>query len=110
MLPDSSSSGTINILDEHGVVLSEENVSSYINEYFVNIGEKLNKDFNATSSTYDRELGCQGNGFTFNRIQVKELRKEIKNIKVFKSSGIDNVASKIMRYTFTILEGSFFIF
>ena len=47
----------------------------------INIGEKLNKDLNATSSTYDRELGCQGNGFTFSRIQVEELRKEIKKYK-----------------------------
>ena len=71
------------------------------------IGEKLNKDLNATSSTYDRELGCQGNGFTLSSIQVEELRKEITNIKVFKSSGIDNVASKIMRDAFTILEEQF---
>ena len=107
MFPDSSSSGTISVLDEHGVVLCEENVSSYINQYFVNIGEKLNKDLNATSSTYNRELGCQGIGFTFSRIQVEELGKEITNIKVFKSAGIDNVASYIMRDTFTILEEQF---
>ena len=43
----------------------------------MNIGENFNKDLNGTSSTYDTELGCQGNGFTFSRIQVEELRKEI---------------------------------
>ena len=107
MLPDSASSATINILDKHGVVLSEENVSSYINQYFVNIGEKLNKDLNAISSTYESELGYQGNDFIFSRIQAEGLRKEIINIKVFKSSGIDNVASKIMKDAFTILGEQF---
>ena len=74
---------------------------------FVNIGENLNKDLNPTFSTYNRELGCQGNGFTFSRIQVEELRIEIQNIKLFKSSGIDNVPSKIMSEAFTILEEHF---
>ena len=73
----------------------------------MNIGENLNKDLNATSSTYDRKLGCKGNGLTFNRIQVDELRKEVLNINVFKSSGIDNVASKTLKDAFPILKEQF---
>ena len=55
----------------------------------------------------DSELGCKGTGFSFRRIQVDELRNEIKNIKVFKSPGIDNVASKVLKDDFTILEEQF---
>ena len=107
VLPDSSTSGTFKILDEKGMALTtEDNVSTYINHYFVNIGEKLNNDLNPTSCSYDSVLGCRGTGFSFRRIQV-ELRNEIKNIKVFKSSGIDNVASKVLKDAFTILEEQF---
>ena len=73
----------------------------------MNIGEKLNKDLNATSNTYDRELGYKSNGHKLCRIQIEELRKEVLNIKVFKSSGIDNVAFKILKDAFIILEGQF---
>ena len=107
VLPDSSTSGTFKILDEKVMALTEDNVSTYINHYFVNIGEKLNKDLNPTSCSYDSVLGCRGTGFSFSRIQVDELKNEIKNIKVFKSSGIDNVASKFLKDAFTILEEQF---
>ena len=107
VLPDLSTSGTFKILDEKGMALTEDNVSTYINHYFVNIGEKLNKDLNPTPCSYDSVLGCIGTGFSFCRIQVDELRNEIKNIKVFKSSGIDNVASKVLKDAFTILEEQF---
>ena len=36
-----------------------------------------------------------------------QLRNEIKNIKVFKSSVIDNVASKVLMDAFTNLEEQF---
>ena len=75
VLPDSSTSGAINILDEQGKVVMEDKVSTYINHYFVNIGEKLNKELNAISCSYDRVLGCRDAGFLFHRIQVEELRK-----------------------------------
>ena len=103
VLPDSSTSGTFKILDEKGMAFTEDNVSTYINHYFVNIGEKLNKDLNPTPCSFDNKLGCSGTGFSFRRIQVDELRNEIKN----KSSGIDNVASKVLKDAFTILEEQF---
>ena len=52
-------------------------------------------------------LGCKGAAFSFRRIQVEELRNKIENIKVFKSSGIDNVASKVLKDAFTTLEEQF---
>ena len=107
VLPDSSTSGAINILDEQGKAVMEDKVSTYINHYFVNIGEKLNKELNANSCSYDRVMGCRSAGFSFQRIQVEELRKEIKNIKNFKSSGIDNVASKVLKDAFFILDEQF---
>ena len=73
----------------------------------MNIGEKLNKELNPTSCSYDHVLSCRGTGFSFRRIQVEELRNKIKNIKVVKSSGIDNVASKVLKDAFTILEEQF---
>ena len=91
-------------MDEQGKAVMEDKVSTYINHYFVNIGEKLNKELNANSCSYDRVMGCRGAGFSFQRIQVEELRKEIKNIKIFKSSGIDNVASKVLKDAFFILD------
>ena len=104
---DSSTSGAINILDEQGKVVMENKVSTYINHYFVNIGEKLNKELNAISCSYDRVLGCRGAGFLFHRIQAEKLRKEITNLKKIKSSGIDNVASKVLKDSFFILEEKF---
>ena len=47
------------------MALREDSVSAYINHYFVNIGEKLNKDLDPTSCSYDSVLGCRGTGFSF---------------------------------------------
>ena len=70
VLPDSSTSRTFNILDEQGMVLMEDRVSAYINHYFVNVGETLNKELNPTSCSYDRLTGVSLSGDSNNCLFV----------------------------------------
>ena len=104
VLPESDTCNRVKMTDKDGLSLSDENIATYINKYFVNVGKNLVQRLNNPPSIYDKNLGEQHAGFLFRPIMIDELNKLIMSIPVYKSSGIDNISSKALKDAFSILN------
>ena len=108
MFPDKPNSGKINIKDSvDGEMLEEANIPNYANEFFTNIGTNTIHDtgFEIDEWTYNG-LELPGN-FRLQNITIENVLSEIKNLKITKPSGIDNISTKIIRDALWILAYQF---
>ena len=87
-----------NIKNYKNESISKEDLPNYINTYFATIGKKLDDNFkNIPINNVDRNkpLLVQNDIYVglknFNLITIQQLEKEIKNISVYKSSGIQHL-------------------
>ena len=76
------------------------NTASYINKFFTNIGPELVKKHNRRWEYYGETLGDSINPFNTNLQEVTLLCKEINNMK---SSGIDELSSRLCKDAFLVL-------
>ena len=90
----------INLKDEFGKNIENENTSSFINEYFVNVGPELAKKHNSTWKFYGNENLNTIINLKLNRGKINLL---IDNIDVTKSSGIDYLSSRCLKDALSIL-------
>ena len=96
VLPDQSS-GSINIKNPVSNETLPKNLQAQvINDFFVGIGEKLAADFDNNDQPLRNVLRGR-DALEIRHITQIEVLKLIDNISVYKSSGIENVSSRILK-------------
>ena len=91
----------INLCDEeNNSEVRESDVSGYINTFFGNIGPQLAKKLKEEWKFYGERAGDSCNEFRTDYEQVSNLCRQI---SVTKSSGFEDIASKILKYAFLVL-------
>ena len=88
----------LNLQDSNGNSLDQKDVPDFINDFFTSIGAKLvnenpkmTQEYNMPIVNYNMEL------FQLQNINMDQLMPLLKQIKTYKSSGIDNISSKVLR-------------
>ena len=95
---------TFNLRDDDSEALSNDVAASYVNEYFATIGQKLAVKIGDPTHT---ELPVLDDvlkqnflhlpKLNINVFALEEVMKEIKNIEIYKSSGLHNISSRILK-------------
>ena len=100
LLPKKVNNNTINLVDDSDDPIHQEDVANYINDFFINIGEKLAEKFDPTNlPTFDNLDSIMGDIVT----DQNEILELCKNININKSSAIDYISSRILKDAFTAL-------
>ena len=95
----------LNIEDDNGNVLEHEYVPEFINNFFTTIGAKLVKDNPKMKYNFVPPVIVQNiNPFQLQEIQIDQLLVLLKQIKVHKSSGLDNISSMVLKDALMILS------
>ena len=91
-------------MDSNSVALSNNVASSYVNNYFSTIGGVLAADIGPLDQQEHIFLNNrQPNDFldlgqlNINQFTLEEVMLEINNINIYKSSGMDNISSRILK-------------
>ena len=100
----SQNSCTFNLKTDNHEALSNAVAASYVNDYFATIGQKLADkidDPTNTEITFLEDVLRQ-NFLNLPKLNIlsftlEELEKEIKNIEIYKSSGISTISSRILK-------------
>ena len=103
VLPDSNVNNLVKLSDDDGLSIPDDKTAFFINNYFVNVGKKLVQKLKNPASKYDPVNRHQYNGYKFRPVQKEELSKLINLISIYKSSGIDNASSNVLKDAFSIL-------
>ena len=87
-----------NLEDNNGKLLDQKDVPDFINDFFTSIGAKLvnenpkmKHEYNLPIIDHNMEL------FQLQEIDMDQLMPLLKQIKIYKSSGIDNISSRILK-------------
>ena len=114
----SNSSDFSNIHDEDNDIISQENLASHVNCFFSDIGIKLDKTIPPIENIIQSELPCDVQPLeSFKCIEEIDFLTEINKISIYKSSGIKNLPTLILKLCFkalltnllTIINKSLFI-
>ena len=105
VIPSSKSSpGQSILLKDKGEKVEKDQVASYINDFFINVGKVKTKPVNVPGiSTGGVALKPELTGWEFEQLTETRVYNVIKDINVAKSSGIDNVSSFVLKEAFTVL-------
>ena len=106
--PTDKNNNPIRFSDQEGHALDKHQTATLINDYFTNIGPDLAKVANALSAHIDNpgnleELNLQRPNcpeLSLHYPSFEDFVKRIKEIKIFKSSGLPLVASRIWKVLF----------
>ena len=100
----SQNSSTFNLFDENSQALSKDVAANYVNDFFATIGQRLATNIDDPS---EADLLSMGNilredflhlpQLQITSFSIEELVKEINNIETYKSSGIHNISSRILK-------------
>ena len=107
IIPNSktNNSNFSNIHDDNNNLISTDNLASYVNCFFSDIGLKL--DNTIPHIPYDRIINnpplVPRQIDRFENIDEAALLKEINNISIYKSSGIHGMPTHILKMSFIIL-------
>ena len=93
-----------NLVDGNSEALSNDVTSTYVNNYFSTIGSSLaaeigninQNDINFLREHQPRDFSGLEQ-FTLDSFTLEEVQREIKNINIYKSSGINNISSRILK-------------
>ena len=97
ILPKKSSSAhPINLINENGSLEEPSNAAGLINDFFTNIATKLDKH---KEPWEDKGLKTNAR-FNLELISMAEIKKEIRNINVLKSSGFDHISATVLKDSF----------
>ena len=73
-------------------------ISNFMNEYFCQIGKKLQQSIPNISNGYLTFLADRvNNTFFLSPTSSEEIEREIKNFNTRKSSGPDNIGAKVLK-------------
>ena len=91
----------INLYDNDGKIVNDEDTAGYINEFFTSIGPNLAKNFKDRWS-YDGKV-C--NHLMPNMsVEEQEVVKLVNNLSTHKSSSVKNVSSRVLEDAFQALS------
>ena len=97
-------SSNFNLRDENFNVLSKDAAASYVNNYFATIGQSLARKIDDPTPNELQVLDdVLSNNFldlpkfTVKSFSLQEIEKEIISIEIFKSSGLNNISSRILK-------------
>ena len=91
-------SKTFKLLDENGEELTDNAAANTINNFFANIGKSLSNQINKFQTNNNSTLQVlRPPVFELPPINIDMVSKLTKNIKVYKSSGMDTISSKIWK-------------
>lgn len=85
-----------------------EHIAEHLNDYFINIGPTLAAE-SACSSDYDEllhNLTDVNSQFKFHTITESNILKHLKNLKVSKATGVDQIPAKILKLSCNIIAPS----
>ena len=98
------SNEVFNLLDMNSEALSNDVAPTYVNTYFSTIGRTLSSGIGTLNQNEQTFLdGKQtGNFLNLNQLNIhsftlNEVMIEINNINIYKSSGIDNISSRVLK-------------
>ena len=91
-------SKTFKLLDEYGEEMTDKAAVNTINNFFANIGKSLSDQINKQQTNNNTVLqAIRPPVFELPLINVNMVSKLTKNIKVYKSSGMDTISSRIWK-------------
>ena len=106
VVPTNKSSSRQDILlKDNGEKIDKGQVATFINNYFINVGNlgpSTHTTSNADSETTPTKV-MKPKLKEFDRLLEREILKVIREINVSKSSGIENLSSKVLKEAFTTL-------
>ena len=94
----------INIVDDNNEALSKDITSTYVNNFFTTIGQQLAMNIkNLTQHDIQLVENRSPNFLSLPKLEItsftlEEVIKEIENINIYKSSGIQNISSRILKF------------
>ena len=99
----------ISFLDKNtGAKIAQEKIPDVINDFFASIGPRLARPFQnmpRTSNIFTPINNCAE--FDLVPITEQDVIKKVNEISIYKSSGIDNISSQIMKDAVTIMITEF---
>ena len=99
----------LNILDpETNMPLDSGDIPTKINEFFAGIGPRLADSLpNVDIGNFDKEIEHEGPAdlFEINPTNIETVIKHVKEISVFKSSGISDLGSRLLKDVFLRVPG-----
>ena len=99
----------INIVDDNNEALSKDITSTYVNNFFTTIGQQLAMNIkNLTQHDIQLVENRSPNFLSLPKLEItsftlEEVIKEIENINIYKSSGIQNILSRILKDVWSIM-------
>lgn len=112
----------INLEDESGTLVADHEAPDYINTFFATIGPNLAKKFENTQQSDNayspdiNQIQTQANinitkaeetNFQLTEITTAQLLTEVRKIDIFKSSGIRDISSRILKDAMLIMLEEF---
>ena len=103
------SSNILNLLNDNNEELSKDITSTCVNDFFSTIGSRLASEMDPLSIEEKQSIdNIMTNNYSLlpllqiRDFSLEELVKEIENINIYKSSGITNISSHILKDVWTI--------
>ena len=108
MFPDKPSSGRISLFDEiTGTLLDENNIPGYANAFFTSIGSNIIRDTGFDMNNWSFKGTQFPSVFDLHDVNIIDVISEIKNLKISKPSGIDDISTKIIKDSLWTLAHQF---
>ena len=105
VLNKNKSDNILNLEDDNGDMLDQKDVPDFINEFFTTIGAKLVSDNPKMKQNFSiPEVDRNAELFYLHEINMFQLMPLINQIKIYKSSGIENISSKVFKDALLILN------
>ena len=102
ILPKKAKLGIINLVDEDNNAVDLNDVANYINEYFVNVGPELAREFTTPWTSELRQVNTELKSI---RTTVEEVLKLVEQIDCYKSSAISHLSSRVIKDAFLAIPG-----
>ena len=108
MFPNKPTTGKINLVDQQsGENLSENDIPNHANAFFTSIGSNIIRDTGFQPENWSYKGLEPPNVFSLHEAGIEDVLCEIKNLKISKPSGIENVSTKVLKDALWILAHQF---
>lgn len=108
-MKDKSSCSLNELLDDNSIKVPLENLPNHVNSYFANIGPILARKFgdNTPIPLFDDRLHSNTHEFELTPVTSLDLFKIIDQIDIYKSSGIRDINSRILKDAMLVMLEEF---
>ena len=100
LLPKKTKNCAISIVDNNDLPINQEHAADFINNYFINIGEKLAENFDPNINPIVQQAENLMDDILTDYAEIQELCNDI---NINKSSAIDYISTRILKDAFAIL-------